>query len=139
MQRRWTSFQLPSRNRSTRPSVLVGGFQLSKTGDLRVFESGAITLYLADHYDMEGKVSYKSDIAEYYEMLSWVMFQIAGIGPMQGAPLVELAGLSQSQDRPNGSESWPLVYSSYSQRQYMDEMRRVYDDPEAGSPNQSAW
>lgn len=52
-----------------------------------MFESGAIMLYLADHYDTDGKVSYKSDTAEYYDMFSWVMIQIAGIGLMQGTPL----------------------------------------------------
>lgn len=55
-----------------------------KDGEMRVFESGAIMLYLADHYDTDGKVSYKRDTAEHYEMLSWLMFQMAGVGPMQG-------------------------------------------------------
>ena len=55
-----------------------------KDGDMRVFESGAIMLYLTDHYDKDNKISYKHGTAEYYEMLSWLMFQMGGIGPMQG-------------------------------------------------------
>jgi glutathione S-transferase len=55
-----------------------------KDGDLRVFESGAIMLYLTDHYDPENKISYPNGTAEYYEMLSWLMWQMGGLGPMQG-------------------------------------------------------
>lgn len=50
----------------------------------RVFESGAILLYLADKYDSEGKISYRFGTLEYYEQLSWIMFQVGGVGPMQG-------------------------------------------------------
>ena len=55
-----------------------------KDGDLRIFESGAIMLYLTDKYDDENKISYSHGTDEYYEMLSWLMFQMGGIGPMQG-------------------------------------------------------
>ena len=55
-----------------------------KDGDLRVFESGAIMLYLTDLYDKENKFSYENGTDLYYVMLSWVMFQMGGIGPMQG-------------------------------------------------------
>jgi glutathione S-transferase len=52
----------------------------------RVFESGAVMLYLADNYDKEGKVSYsrEKNPKEYYEELCWLFFQNAGVGPMQG-------------------------------------------------------
>jgi glutathione S-transferase len=51
-----------------------------------VFESGAIMLYLTDKYDPEGKASYsrEKDPQKYYEMLQWLFFQNAGVGPMQG-------------------------------------------------------
>jgi glutathione S-transferase len=41
-----------------------------KDGDLRVFESGAIMLYLTDMYDKEKSFSYQSGTDEYYEMVS---------------------------------------------------------------------
>ena len=50
-----------------------------KDGDLRVFESGAIMLYLTDLYDRERKFTYEFGTGLYYEMMSWLMFQMAGI------------------------------------------------------------
>ncbi|KAK9239939.1 glutathione S-transferase [Lipomyces kononenkoae] len=55
-----------------------------KDGNLRVFETGAIMLYLTDKYDKDYKISYPHGSADYYEMLSWLMFQMGGVGPMQG-------------------------------------------------------
>jgi glutathione S-transferase len=55
-----------------------------KGGDLRIFESGSIMLYLTDKYDDENKISYSHGTDEYYEILSWLKFQMGGIGPMQG-------------------------------------------------------
>jgi glutathione S-transferase len=55
-----------------------------KDGNQRVFESGAILLYLTDKYDTDHKISYANGTNDYYEMLSWLMFQMGGIGPMQG-------------------------------------------------------
>lgn len=48
-----------------------------------VFESGAIFLYLAEHYDKDFKFSF-ADPDEKSEMLQWLFFQNAGVGPMQG-------------------------------------------------------
>ncbi|MFZ6655711.1 glutathione S-transferase N-terminal domain-containing protein [Undibacterium sp. TJN19] len=47
---------------------------------LALFESGAILLYLADK---TGKCI-PADIAERYETIQWLMFQMGGIGPMFG-------------------------------------------------------
>ena len=77
-----------------------------KDGDMRIFESGAIMLYLADHYDKDQKISYKSGTPEYYEMLSWLMFQVGGVGPFQGLlTLLNSANGSLTSSRP--SESFP--------------------------------
>lgn len=53
-------------------------------GKQRVFESGAIMMYLADKYDQGRSISYAPGTPEYVEQLSWLMFQMGGIGPMQG-------------------------------------------------------
>jgi glutathione S-transferase len=53
-------------------------------GNQRVFESGAIMLYLAEKYDAERKISYAPGTPEYTEQLSWLMFQVGGLGPSQG-------------------------------------------------------
>ena len=53
-----------------------------KDGDMSVFESGAIMLYLTDHYDKDHKISYPHGSREYHEMVSWLMWQMGGLGPM---------------------------------------------------------
>lgn len=51
--------------------------------DFPVFESGAIFLYLAEHYDKDFKFSFQG-ADEKSEMLQWLFFQNAGVGPIQG-------------------------------------------------------
>ncbi|KAK0759527.1 hypothetical protein N5P37_007715 [Trichoderma harzianum] len=51
---------------------------------IRVFESGPILEYLVDRYDKDNKVSYPRDSREYWEVKSWLSWQIGGLGPMQG-------------------------------------------------------
>jgi glutathione S-transferase len=41
-------------------------------------------LYLAEKYDTDRKISYAPGTPEYIEQLNWLMFQMGGIGPMQG-------------------------------------------------------
>jgi glutathione S-transferase len=50
----------------------------------RVFESGAIRMYLVDKYDKEWKLSYEPGTPEYYEQLSWVMFHMSGVAVLHG-------------------------------------------------------
>ncbi|KEP49183.1 glutathione S-transferase, carboxy-terminal domain protein [Rhizoctonia solani 123E] len=51
-----------------------------------VFESAAIILYLAQHYDKERKFSYDpvTESDAYSEQLQWIFFTHGGVGPMQG-------------------------------------------------------
>ena len=61
-----------------------------KDGDQRVFESGAIMLYLVDSYDKDNTISYPHGCNEYYEMLSWLMFHVSGLGPIQGKHFISM-------------------------------------------------
>jgi glutathione S-transferase len=49
-----------------------------------VFESGALMLYLTDKYDKDHKLSYPHGSDLYWELVTWLFFQNAGVGPMQG-------------------------------------------------------
>ncbi|PKY08134.1 glutathione S-transferase [Aspergillus campestris IBT 28561] len=51
---------------------------------IRLFESGSILTYLAEQYDKDHKISFVPGTREHYEMISWLYFQNAGVGPMQG-------------------------------------------------------
>lgn len=51
---------------------------------IRLFESGSILQYLIDHYDPHHTLSFPKSTFEYHEMISWLFFQNAGVGPMQG-------------------------------------------------------
>lgn len=55
----------------------------SKSPPFPVFESGAIFLYLVDHYDQHHKFSF-SDALKRSEMIQWLFWQNSGLGPMQG-------------------------------------------------------
>lgn len=51
-------------------------------GDFKVFETAAILLYLAQHYDKEHKFSFDpiSEADDYSEALQWIFFTHGGIG-----------------------------------------------------------
>ncbi|OQE28268.1 hypothetical protein PENSTE_c003G04406 [Penicillium steckii] len=82
-------------------------------GSQRVFESGSIMLYLADKYDTDRKISYAPGSPEYIEQVSWLMFQMGGLGPMQG--------------QANHFRLFAGVRSDYGIKRYIDETKRLYE------------
>ncbi|KAL4892717.1 glutathione S-transferase [Aspergillus ambiguus] len=86
-------------------------------GAQRIFESGAIMQYLVDKYDTERKISYAPGTPEYYEQLSWLMWQVSGLGPMQG--------------QANHFTCFAPVRSDYSIQRYKNETKRLYSTIEA--------
>lgn len=53
-------------------------------GPIAIFESVAIMLYLAEHYDTEHVFSYPKHDAAYWNMLGWLMFQTSAVSVSHG-------------------------------------------------------
>ena len=56
-----------------------------KTREKRVFESGALMLYLCQRYDPENRLNYSYDTDEYWEVVEWLVWMQSGLGPMQAS------------------------------------------------------
>ncbi|KAF1951692.1 glutathione S-transferase [Byssothecium circinans] len=67
----------------TNPNGRIPAIIDHSRNDFAVFESGAIFLYLAEHYDRDFTFHFK-DADGKSEMIQWLFFQNAGVGPMQG-------------------------------------------------------
>lgn len=80
--------------------------------DFAVFESGAILWYLAEKY---GKFL-PTDANKRSQTLQWLMFQMAGVGPMMGQAMY-----FQRIAAPNGHEE------PFSIKRYVDESRRLLE------------
>jgi len=81
-----------------------------------VFESGAIFLYLAEHYDKDFKFSFQ-DSDERMDMIQWLFFQNAGVGPMQG--------------QANHFVRYAPEKIDYGTKRYKNETKRLYSVLEA--------
>lgn len=79
---------------------------------INIFESGSILTYLAEQYDTEHKISYPRGTREYYDTISWLYFQNAGVGPMQG--------------QANHFHRYAPEHIPYGVNRYINETRRLY-------------
>ncbi|KAF8802544.1 glutathione S-transferase [Phlegmacium glaucopus] len=79
-----------------------------------VFESSAILLYLAQHYDKGHVFSFNAekDPNDHSELLQWLFFAHGGIGPMQG---------QASHFNNFAPEDVP-----YAKKRYLEETKRLY-------------
>eukprot|EP01126_Amoeba_proteus_P050122 TRINITY_DN5898_c0_g2_i1.p1 TRINITY_DN5898_c0_g2~~TRINITY_DN5898_c0_g2_i1.p1 ORF type:complete len:178 (-),score=21.13 TRINITY_DN5898_c0_g2_i1:71-604(-) len=75
---------------------------------MTIWESGAILLYLAEQ---EGRLMPKDQLSK-YKAISWIMFQMSGIGPMQGQANVFLR--------------YAPTKIPYAIERYQQETRRLY-------------
>ena len=55
-----------------------------KTREKRIFESGAMMLYLCQRHDPDHRLSYPYDTDKYWEVVEWLVWMQSGLGPMQG-------------------------------------------------------
>jgi len=82
--------------------------------DFAVFETAAILLYLALHYDKEGKFVFRAHTHpdDWSVMMQWIFFAHGGVGPMQG---------QSHHFHRFASEDVP-----YGKKRYLDETKRLY-------------
>jgi glutathione S-transferase len=70
-------------NPNGRIPALVDNTPTTGNGN-RVFESGALMLYLCEKYDQDHRISFPYDSDDYWEAMSWHIWMQSGLGPMQG-------------------------------------------------------
>lgn len=91
------------------PAIL----DIAEDGSIKnVWETGAILLYLAEKYDKENKISFARGTPEHLESVEWLIFQVAGVGPMQG--------------QAHHFKNYPAVKIPYGLTRYTEETRRLY-------------
>ncbi|GAB7340697.1 hypothetical protein MBLNU457_7085t1 [Dothideomycetes sp. NU457] len=79
---------------------------------INLFESGGIMTYLVERYDTEHKFCFPKGTREYYEMINWMYFMNAGVGPMQG--------------QSNHFTRYAPEKIEYGMNRYQNETRRLY-------------
>lgn len=86
-------------------------------------------IYLADKYDTDRKISYAPGTPEHVEQLSWLMFQMGGLGPMQGTSHRQAKPFPDSNHPTGQANHFRLfagVRSDYGIKRYTDETKRLY-------------
>ncbi|KAL2833596.1 glutathione S-transferase [Aspergillus pseudoustus] len=84
--------------------------------ELNIFESGAILQYLVAKYDKKHRISYPAGSREDWEVTCWLMWQVSGIGPMQGQAN-HFARFAPENEKSN---------NTYALNRYVHETRRLY-------------
>merc|ERR1712054_360627 len=79
---------------------------------LAINPNGAILEYLAATYDKDHKISYPYASNEHWEVTSWLMWQMGGLGPMQG--------------QANHFNRYAPEKIPYGINRYVNETRRLY-------------
>ncbi|EPS39586.1 hypothetical protein H072_6620 [Dactylellina haptotyla CBS 200.50] len=97
---------------------------LSDGKPLHLMESGAILLYLVETYDKDNKISFEKGSREHWEMVQWLVWQNAGLGPMQG--------------QANHFYRYAPEKIQYGIDRYINEGRRLYGVLEARLKEQAA-
>ncbi|KAJ7700019.1 glutathione S-transferase [Mycena rosella] len=77
-----------------------------------IFETAAILLYLAQHYDKDKKFFFDAETNEASEVLQWIFWAHGGVGPMQGQ--ANHFNRAAPEDIP------------YAKKRYIDETKRLY-------------
>ncbi|KAJ9648850.1 Glutathione S-transferase 2 [Coniosporium apollinis] len=101
----------------------------------RVFEGGAIMLYLCERYDKEHKISFPYDSDDYWEMVEWIIWMQSGIGPMQVSrhtlsttqhQLELTTNKPKQQGQANHFYRYAPTKISYAIERYQTETKRLY-------------
>jgi glutathione S-transferase len=97
----------------------------------RVFEGGAMLLYLTEKYDKDNKISFDYDSDEYWETVEWVVWMQSGLGPMQVGDLFffilrVVHVLTDSQGQANHFYRYAPEKIEYGINRYQTETKRLY-------------
>ena len=93
---------------NNRMPAIVDDQPLGGGAPLAIFESGAILLYLAEK---TGKLA-PTGVRERYDVMQWLMWQMAGLGPMMG--------------QANHFRHYAAGKSEYATTRYTDEVHRLF-------------
>ncbi|TFK75978.1 glutathione S-transferase-like protein [Pluteus cervinus] len=97
------------------PNGRIPAIQDRSRNNFAVFETAAISLYLAQHYDKEYKLWFNpvTEPDDYSEMLQWIFFAHGGVGPMQG--------------QANHFNRYAPEDIPYGKKRYLEETKRLYN------------